>query len=37
MAKGASYERQRRVATENGGDLRAVVDALLAEMRVGLP
>jgi YbdK family carboxylate-amine ligase len=36
MAKGASYERQRRVATENGGDLRAVVDALLAEMRVGL-
>ncbi len=37
MAEGASYERQRRVATENDGDLRAVVDALLAEMRVGLP
>jgi carboxylate-amine ligase len=34
---GASYDRQRRVAAEHGGDLRPVVDALLAEMRVGLP
>lgn len=29
---GASYERQRRVATEHGGDLSTVVDSLLAEM-----
>jgi len=36
LEQGASYERQRRVATENDGDLRAVVDALLDEMRVGL-
>ena len=36
LERGASYERQRRVATEHGGDLRAVVDALLDEMRVGL-
>jgi carboxylate-amine ligase len=36
IADGASYERQRRVAAENDGDLRAVVDALLDEMRVGL-
>ena len=34
---GASYDRQRRVAAEHGGELRPVVDALLAEMRVGLP
>ena len=33
IVDGASYERQRRVATENDGDLRAVVDALLDEMR----
>ena len=30
--QGASYQRQRRVAEENDGDLRAVVDALVAEL-----
>jgi len=34
---GASYQRQRRVAGENGGDLVPVVDSLLEEMRLGLP
>jgi carboxylate-amine ligase len=34
---GASYERQRAVAAANGGDLKAVVDSLLAEMRSGTP
>jgi YbdK family carboxylate-amine ligase len=34
---GGSYQRQRRVAAANGGDLTAVVDSLLEEMRVGLP
>lgn len=34
---GASYQRQRSIAAANGGDLRAVVDSLLAEMRDGLP
>lgn len=29
---GASYQRQRRVAEETDGDLRAVVDALVAEL-----
>jgi carboxylate-amine ligase len=29
---GASYQRQRRVAEENDGDLRAVVDALIREL-----
>lgn len=29
---GASYQRQRRVAEENDGDLRAVVDALVGEL-----
>jgi len=29
---GASYQRQRRVAEEHDGDLRAVVDALTAEL-----
>ncbi|HEX8803743.1 MAG TPA: glutamate--cysteine ligase [Acidimicrobiales bacterium] len=37
LEHGASYERQRRVAAEHGGELRPVVDALLDEMRVGLP
>ena len=37
LERGASCDRQRRVATEHDGDLRAVVDALLDEMRVGLP
>ncbi|HKY64892.1 MAG TPA: glutamate--cysteine ligase [Acidimicrobiales bacterium] len=36
LERGASYERQRSVATEHDGDLRAVVDSLLDEMRVGL-
>jgi carboxylate-amine ligase len=29
---GASYQRQRRVAEEHDGDLRPVVDALIAEL-----
>ena len=33
---GASYQRQRAVAARSGGDLTAVVDSLLAEMRDGL-
>lgn len=37
LAHGASYERQRRVAAESGGDLVAVVDALLAENKEGTP
>jgi len=32
--RGASYQRQRRVAEEHDGDLRAVVDALVAELDV---
>ena len=35
LAVGASYQRQRAVAAAHGGDLRAVVDSLLAEMRDG--
>jgi carboxylate-amine ligase len=31
---GASYQRQRRVAEENDGDLRAVVDSLVAELDI---
>lgn len=31
---GASYQRQRRIAEDNDGDLRAVVDALVAELDV---
>jgi len=34
---GASYQRQRAVALEHDGDLRPVVDSLLAELRDGLP
>ncbi|MCW2652198.1 MAG: carboxylate--amine ligase [Mycobacterium sp.] len=30
--RGASYQRQRRVAEDNDGDLRAVVDALVGEL-----
>ncbi len=37
LETGASYERQRKVAADNGGDVRAVVDSLLAEMRTGHP
>ena len=35
LATGASYERQLRVADENGGDLRAVVRHLVTEFRDG--
>jgi carboxylate-amine ligase len=34
---GASYQRQRAVAAQHDGDLRHVVDSLLAEMNEGLP
>jgi YbdK family carboxylate-amine ligase len=34
---GPSYARQRAVAAANGGDLTAVVDALMAEMRTDTP
>ncbi len=37
MAAGASYQRQRAVAARAGGDLWAVVDSLVREMRDGLP
>jgi carboxylate-amine ligase len=37
LAVGASYQRQRAVAAAHDGDLRAVVDSLLAEMHGGLP
>jgi YbdK family carboxylate-amine ligase len=36
VAVGASYQRQRAVAAGSDGDLTAVVDSLLAEMRDGL-
>ena len=36
MAAGASYQRQRAVAARAGGDLWAVVDSLVREMRDGL-
>ena len=32
--RGASYQRQRRVADAHGGDLRAVVDSLVRELDV---
>jgi carboxylate-amine ligase len=34
---GASYQRQRAVAQQHGGELAPVVDSLLAELRDGLP
>jgi carboxylate-amine ligase len=37
LARGPSYQRQRRVAEDHGGDLRAVVDSLIDEMRTGQP
>jgi carboxylate-amine ligase len=37
LEHGASYERQRAVAAAHGGDLTAVVDALLTEMQAGVP
>jgi carboxylate-amine ligase len=36
LAVGASYQRQRAVAAAHDGDLEAVVDSLLAELRDGL-
>ena len=33
-AAGASYQRQRRVAEDNDGDLRAVVDELVGELKI---
>jgi carboxylate-amine ligase len=36
LGTGASYQRQRAVAAAHDGDLTAVVDSLLAEMRDGL-
>jgi carboxylate-amine ligase len=36
IERGASYQRQRAAAAEHNGDLTAVVDLLLAEMRDGL-
>ena len=37
LQNGAPYQRQRAVAAANGGDLTAVVDALLAEFASGQP
>jgi gamma-glutamyl:cysteine ligase YbdK (ATP-grasp superfamily) len=37
LAAGATYQRQRAVAAAHDGDLCAVVDSLLAELRDGLP
>jgi glutamate---cysteine ligase / carboxylate-amine ligase len=37
LTVGASYQRQRAVAAAHDGDLRAVVDGLLTELRDGLP
>jgi carboxylate-amine ligase len=35
--RGASYQRQLRVAAENGGSLKAVVSSLVRELREGRP
>jgi carboxylate-amine ligase len=35
-ARGASYQRQRAVAEHTGGDLVAVVDSVVTELRGGL-
>ena len=37
LESGASYQRQRRAAADNDGDLTSVVDLLLAEMQAGAP
>jgi carboxylate-amine ligase len=37
VSAGASYQRQRSVALAQNGDLGAVVDSLVAEMRAGHP
>ena len=34
--RGASYDRQRVVAKETGGDLTAVVDSVVVELRDSL-
>ena len=34
--RGASYQRQRQVAHESGGDLVAVVDSVVTELRTSL-
>ncbi|MCM0620112.1 glutamate--cysteine ligase [Nocardioides bruguierae] len=36
VERGASYQRQRRVAEATGGDLVAVVDSVVRELRAGL-
>ncbi|WP_101523620.1 glutamate--cysteine ligase [Nocardioides houyundeii] len=36
VSRGASYQRQRAVARESGGDLVAVVDAVVEELRASL-
>lgn len=35
--RGASYQRQLRVAAANGGSLKAVVSSLVRELREGRP
>ncbi len=37
LARGASYQRQLRVAAENDGSLKAVVSSLVRELRDGQP
>ena len=37
VAEGSSYQRQRAAAAASGGDLKAVVDSLLAEFAAGRP
>jgi carboxylate-amine ligase len=37
LQRGASYERQLSTAARNGGSLKSVVSALVAELRDGLP
>ncbi|GMA26953.1 hypothetical protein GCM10025874_02060 [Arenivirga flava] len=37
LERGASYQRQLRVAQSRDGDARAVVGALAAELRAGTP
>ena len=36
VQRGASYQRQRAVAETTGGDLVAVVDSVVRELRAGL-
>jgi carboxylate-amine ligase len=37
VQRGASYQRQRRVAADHNGDLTRVVDSLIEELRLGQP